>query len=184
MKIDMTTSSVIAGFGGQGVLMIGYVLAHGAMHKGLNVTYLPAYGTEVRGGTANCTVIISAEEIASPVASEPDVLVAMNSPSLKRFEPRVRADGLVLINSSLIHQEPERSDVEVVRVPAVELAIELGSARAANMVMVGALIEKTGILSLEEAFYGMEAALEGKAKFFNLNRNAIERGARLVRNGG
>lgn len=180
----MTTRTIFAGFGGQGVLLMGYVLAHGAMIKGLNVTYMPAYGTEVRGGTANCTVILSEEEIASPVASEPDVLVAMNHPSLVRFEPQVRSGGLIMLNGSLIETPPSRNDVEVVSTPIVELAREVGSDRAANMVMVGALMQKTGLLSLEEAFGGMEKALKGKDKFFPLNRSGIQRGAEFITNGG
>ncbi|MEW5726047.1 MAG: 2-oxoacid:acceptor oxidoreductase family protein [Thermodesulfobacteriota bacterium] len=179
----MTVRTIFAGFGGQGVLLMGYVLAHGAMHKGLNLTYLPAYGAEMRGGTANCTVTISEEEIASPVASEPDVVVAMNYPSLVKFEPLLRPGGLVLLNSSLIPQNPTRTDVETIRVPTVELAREVGSDRAANMVMVGAFITVTGLLTPEEAIHGMEQALKGKEKFFPLNRAGIERGAAFIRNG-
>ena len=97
----MITRTLFAGFGGQGVLLMGYVLSHGAMHKGLNVTYFPAYGAEMRGGTANCTVTLSEEKIASPVASNPDILVAMNFPSLEKFEPTVDKQGLLVPNSSL-----------------------------------------------------------------------------------
>ena len=179
----MIVRTIFAGFGGQGVLLMGYVLAHGAMKKGLNVTYLPAYGTEIRGGTANCTVTVADEEIASPVASEPDLLVAMNEPSLSRFETMVRPDGVILINDSLIKAAPNRSDVQVLRVPTVKLAEEVGSERAANMVMVGAFVEKSGLLTVEEACLGMETALKGKEKFFDLNRAGIDRGARLARSG-
>jgi 2-oxoglutarate ferredoxin oxidoreductase subunit gamma len=177
----MIARVTFAGFGGQGVLLMGYVIAHGAMVKGLNVTYLPAYGAEMRGGTANCTVTLSDEEIASPVASEPDVLVAMNGPSLDRFEPTVKSGGTVLINASLIDRSPQRADVVEARVDTVALARQVGSDRAANMVMVGALVERTGILSVEEAVRGMAAATKGKEKFFALNKTAIERGAIFVR---
>lgn len=179
----MMVRTTFAGFGGQGVLLMGYVLAHGAMLKGLNVTYLPAYGAEMRGGTANCTVTLSDEEIASPVASQPDILVAMNAPSLERFEPMVRPGGLIFINASLIQMSPRRSDVSEVRVDAVKLAREVGSDRAANMVMLGALVAKTGMLEVEEAVRGMAGATKGKEKFFDLNRAAIERGAALIREG-
>jgi len=179
----MTTRTLFAGFGGQGVLLMGYVLSHGAMLKGLNVTYFPAYGAEMRGGTANCTVTLSEEEIASPVASEPDILVAMNYPSLEKFEPTVAKGGLVVLNSSLIPESPNRTDFEVFRVPTVELAREAGSERAGNMVMIGAFCAKTGLLTIDEAIKGMEKALAGKEKFFELNRKGIDRGAAFVKNG-
>jgi 2-oxoglutarate ferredoxin oxidoreductase subunit gamma len=177
----MIARTLFAGFGGQGVLLMGYVLAYGAMNKGLNVTYLPAYGAEMRGGTANCTVTIADEEIASPVASEPDILVAMNAPSLERFEEMTRSDGTVFLNASLIKETPKRSDLKTVRVDAVGLAREIGSDRAANMVMIGALVAHTGLLSVEEAVQGMAAATKGKEKFFDMNRSAIERGASFIR---
>lgn len=179
----MMVRTTFAGFGGQGVLLMGYVLSHGAMLKGLNVTYLPAYGAEMRGGTANCTVTVSDEEIASPVASESDVLVAMNGPSLDKFEPSVSRGGTVLINSSLISRSTKRQDVSEIRVDTVGLAREVGSERAANMVMLGALVAATGILSVEEAVKGMAKATEGKEKFFQLNKAAIERGAAFIREG-
>jgi len=175
--------TLFAGFGGQGVLLMGYVLAYGAMEKGLNVTYLPAYGAEMRGGTANCTVTLSDEEIASPVASEPDILVAMNFPSLEKFEPTVRQGGFVFVNSSLVAESVKRTDVTEVRVPTLELAREVGAERAPNMVMVGALVARAGLLSLEETVRGMMAATKGKERFYDLNRKAIERGAALIRNG-
>jgi len=179
----MTTRTIFAGFGGQGVLLMGYVLSHGAMLKGLNVTYFPAYGAEMRGGTANCTVTLSDRKIASPVASEPEILVAMNFPSLEKFEPTVVKKGLILLNASLIPEQVQRKDVEVVRVPTVELAREVGSDRAANMVMIGAFCAKTGLLSPEETVHGMQAALKGKEKFFALNQKGIERGFAFVKNG-
>jgi 2-oxoglutarate ferredoxin oxidoreductase subunit gamma len=179
----MMVRTTFAGFGGQGVLLMGYVLSHGAMLKGLNVTYLPAYGAEMRGGTANCTVTISDEEIASPVASESDVLVAMNSPSLDKFESSVHQGGTILVNSSLISRPAKRQDVSEIRVDTVGLAREVGSERAANMVMLGALVAVTGLLTVEEAVKGMAKATEGKEKFFQLNKAAIERGAAFIREG-
>jgi len=159
---------------------MGYILSHGAMLKGLNITYFPSYGAEMRGGTANCTVTLSDRKIASPVASTVDYLVAMNYPSLEKFEKVVVPGGVVFLNASLIAEEPTRSDLEPLKVPAVELARELGSDRAANMVMIGAFAAKTGLLSLEETLHGMEAALKGKEKFFPLNRKGIERGFAFV----
>jgi 2-oxoglutarate ferredoxin oxidoreductase subunit gamma len=179
----MITRTIFAGFGGQGVLLMGYVLSHGAMHRGLNVTYFPSYGAEMRGGTANCTVTLSDKKIASPVASNPEFLVAMNYPSLEKFESSVADKGLIFLNTSLITESPSRSDVEVVRVPTLELAREVGSDRAINMVMIGALCGKTGLLNLEDTVKGMEAALKGKEKFFALNRKGIERGFAFANEG-
>ena len=179
----MIKRTLFAGFGGQGVLLMGYVLSHGAMHKGLNVTYFPSYGAEMRGGTANCTVTLSDRKIASPVASNPEILVAMNYPSLEKFEHTVAKGGLILINSSLIDVEVTRSDVEALKVPTVELAREVGSERAINMVMIGALSAKTGVLNPEEAVKGMEQSLQGKEKFFPMNRKGIERGFAFVKEG-
>ena len=164
-------------------MLMGYVLSHGAMHKGLNVTYFPAYGAEMRGGTANCTVTLSDKKIASPVASNPDILVAMNFPSLEKFQPAVAQKGLVFLNASLISESPSREDVEVLRIPTAELAREVGSDRVINMVMIGAFCGKTGLLSMEETFKGMEAALKGKEKFFELNRKGIERGFSFIAEG-
>ena len=179
----MITRTTFAGFGGQGVLVMGYVLSHGAMLKGLNVTYFPSYGAEMRGGTANCTVTLADTKIASPVASQPDILVAMNGPSLEKFENRVVKNGLMILNASLIDETLSRSDVTLVKVPTAELAREVGSERAANMIMIGAFSAKTGLLSREETVKGMQAALKGKEKFFDLNQKAIERGFAFVNNG-
>lgn len=179
----MIFRTVFSGFGGQGVLLMGYILSHGAMHKGLNVTYFPAYGAEMRGGTANCTVTLSDRKIASPVASNPDVLVAMNYPSLQKFESSVIPKGLLLLNSSLISGGGARTDLEVIQVPTLQLAQGVGSDRASNMVMIGALCAKTGVLSLEDTVTGMEAALKGKEKFFPLNQKGIERGFAFIREG-
>ena len=172
----MITRTTFAGFGGQGVLLMGYVLSHGAMHKGLNVTYFPSYGAEMRGGTANCTVTLSDKKIASPVASNPEILVAMNFPSLEKFEPTVAEGGTVFLNSSLFKETPSRTDIEVIQVPTLELAMEAGNARGGNMVMIGAVCAKTGMLSFEETCKGMRAAMKGKDKFFELNEKAIDRG--------
>ena len=177
----MITRTIFAGFGGQGVLLMGYVLSHGAMLKGLNVTYFPSYGAEMRGGTANCTVTLSDRKIASPVASNPEILVAMNYPSLEKFEPAMAPDGLVFLNASLIEDHPGRPDLQVIRVPTVQLAQEVGSERTLNMVMIGAVCAKTGLLEMEECFAGMEAALKGRDKFFPMNRKGIERGFRYIK---
>ena len=179
----MITRTIFSGFGGQGVLLMGYVLCHGAMHKGLNLTYFPSYGAEMRGGTANCTVTLADQKIASPVASNPDILVAMNYPSLEKFEGSIVKGGLAVLNDSLIETPPQRTDIDVLKVPIVELAREVGSERGANMVMIGAVCAKSGLLSLQDTIQGMKAALKGKDKFFPSNQQAIERGFSFVENG-
>jgi len=178
----MTVKSVFAGFGGQGVLMMGYLLALTAMREGKEVTYLPAYGAEVRGGTANCTVVVSEEEIASPVSSSPDVAVVMNNPSLLKYVNVVRGGGVILVNSSLVQASVGRGDVNVIEVPASDLAHELGEDRSANVVMMGAFAQVTGLLGLG-AFQAAlaETNLGKKPKVLELNRKALEVGAAAAR---
>ncbi|HYF92352.1 MAG TPA: 2-oxoacid:acceptor oxidoreductase family protein [Symbiobacteriaceae bacterium] len=130
----------LAGFGGQGVMFMGKVLAHAGMIGNKHVTWIPSYGPEMRGGTANCSVIIADDEIGEPVASTPDILVAMNEPSLRKFMAAVRPGGLVFVNSSLIHGVPLRDDLQVVGVPVNDLARSAGAPGAINMVMLGAML--------------------------------------------
>ena len=141
----MLVKTIIAGFGGQGVLSIGLSLTQAAMLEGRYVTYLPSYGAEVRGGTANCTVAISDEEIASPVASTPEFVIAMNQPSLIRFQNQIQSGGVLFLNSSLTQAEISRGDIEVVQVPADNIAEELGNRKSANVVMLGAFIKKSNL---------------------------------------
>jgi len=145
----MQIKTVFSGFGGQGIVMMGYLLATAGMVEDKNVTCLPSYGAEVRGGTANCTVVISTEEIASPVASEPEYAVFMNHPSLIRFQNQVQSGGTIFLNSSMITTKPIRGDLEIYEVPASDLAKQLGQDKVTNMVMLGALIKKSGIVSVE-----------------------------------
>ena len=174
----MTIKSVFAGFGGQGVLMMGYMLALTAMRQGKNVTYLPSYGAEVRGGTANCTVVVSDDEIASPVSSSPDIAVVMNNPSLLKFANLVRPGGIMLVNSTLVNTEVNRHDLSVVKVPATDLAHGLGEDRSANVVMMGAFAQATGALTLEAFKEALgETNLGKKPKVLELNLKALELGA-------
>jgi 2-oxoglutarate ferredoxin oxidoreductase subunit gamma len=180
----MIRKTIFSGFGGQGVLMMGYVLAVAAMRDGREVTYLPSYGAEVRGGTANCTVVVSDEEIFSPVASSPDYAVIMNRPSLMKYEGTIRKGGIIILNSSLIDLEPSRKDVAVVKVPANQMAAELGSDRTINMVMLGAYASKTKTSSLDSLMGSLSEILKGKkARIMELNRKALEKGARYVEEG-
>lgn len=174
----MITETVFAGFGGQGVLMMGYVYAVSVMKDGKHVTYLPSYGAEVRGGTANCTVVVSDEEIASPVSSSPDHVIVMNNPSLLRYQGMIRSGGTMMINASLVTAELARDDVDAVRVPVTDIANELGNPRTANMIMLGAFAAKTGVTSLDSLMNGLTEILKGKkGAIMELNRKGMERGA-------
>jgi len=173
----MIVKTIFSGFGGQGVLMMGYSIAHGAMSEGYEVTYLPAYGAEVRGGTANCTVAVGDEEIASPIASEPDYLVVLNTPSLYTFQNRIAAGGLLFINSSIISARPSRKDVEVFAVPASDIAEELGNARAFNTVMMGAFLKRTSLVKPEIYLKSLETVMGSKKKaVVEINRKAFSAG--------
>ncbi len=176
----MLIKTIFAGFGGQGVLSMGLNLAQAAMMEEKNVTYLPAYGAEVRGGTANCTVAISDEEIASPVASSPEFVVVMNLPSLIRFQNHLESGGILLVNSSLVEAEISRGDIEVVKVPASSLADKLGSPKSANMVMLGALIKKSNLVSLSSVTETLKITLENKRKLIAINEKALRAGYECV----
>ena len=155
---------------------MGLSLAQAAMEEEKNVTYLPAYGVEVRGGTANCTVAISDEEIASPVASSPEYIIAMNQPSLDRFQNQLASGGLFFINSSLIKAEISRGDIEIVEVPASGIAEELGSPKSANMVMLGALTKKSNLVSIITLIEGLKDTLKNKEKLIAINKKALTAG--------
>lgn len=173
---------IIAGFGGQGIILSGKLLAQTAMVAGKEVTYMPSYGAEVRGGTANCMVIISEEKIACPVVSRPDSLIIMNKASLTKFAPRLKNGGLLILNSSLIKAEPQLDkSIEIVSIPADELAVELGNQKAANMVMVGAYLNKRGYLTPQDAAQALPDVL---AKRYHgtlpVNTEALRKGAEFV----
>lgn len=152
---------------------MGLNVAQAAMIEGKNVTHLPSYGAEMRGGTANCTIAVSDEEIASPVASAPEFVVVMNQPSLLRFQNQLESGGVIFINSSLVEIEVTRGDVEVVKVPANKIAEELGSARSANMVMLGAFIKRTNLVSIDTMTSVVKTAMRGKSNLFAVNKKAL-----------
>ena len=167
--------TIFSGFGGQGVLMMGYVLATSGMNEDKHVTYLPSYGAEVRGGTANCTVTVNDEPIASPVASFPDLAVLMNTPSLIRFEGGVKSGGTVFLNSDLVDVRPKRRDIEVVSIRVNSIAGRLGSTRGANMVMIGALVQQTGLVSLKSVIQSVKSIFQKKgSKVHKMNTLAIK----------
>jgi 2-oxoglutarate ferredoxin oxidoreductase subunit gamma len=175
----MYTEIILAGFGGQGVLLIGKLLAYTAMKAGREVTWLPAYGPEMRGGTCNCTVVLSDRPIGSPISKSPHGLIALNLPSLDKFEGAVRSGGVIVVNTSLINRLPRRTDVIVVAVPANEMAIECGSAKATNMVALGAYLGASGVAELEQMKAIVAESFAAKPALVTVNHEALSRGFAL-----
>jgi 2-oxoglutarate ferredoxin oxidoreductase subunit gamma len=177
----MTENVLIAGFGGQGIMSMGQMLCYGGMIEGREVSWLPSYGPEMRGGSANCMVILSDEPIGSPVFSKAGCLMVMNLPSLDRFEDSILPGGKLLINSSLIGRKSERTDIDVHYIPANDIAAELGNNRVAGMVMLGAYLKLSGALKHESVLGALKKVLgERKADLVPVNKEALERGAALV----
>lgn len=173
---------IVAGFGGQGVLAMGRLMAYAGMIQGKNVSWLPSYGPEMRGGTANCNVILSDELVGCPVISQATCLIAMNGPSLDKFESAVVPGGRILVNSSLIDRKVERTDVEVYYYPANDVALELGNAKATNMVMLGAYAALTGFPAKEKILESfLKVFGEGKKHLLPLNEAALTKGMELVK---
>ncbi|ARC83751.1 pyruvate ferredoxin/flavodoxin oxidoreductase family protein [Clostridium argentinense CDC 2741] len=166
---------IFAGFGGQGILSMGKFLAYAGMDANKNVSWLPSYGPEMRGGTANCSVIVTDDQVGSPIVTKPTSVVVMNRPSLDKFEKTLVKGGLLIIDSNLVDREIERTDIEVIRIPAQDEAAKVGSGQIANMVLLGALVAKTQIVSMDELLEALKA--HGKEKFFEINRKALEIGA-------
>ena len=178
----MKSEICISGFGGQGVLAVGKSLIEAGMNEGLEVTWAPSYGPEMRGGTANCSVVISDEPIGSPVFNYPTDLIAMNKPSLIKFEPRVVKGGNIFVNSSVVEDKVTRTDVNAYYVPCVDIASELGNLKVANMVMMGAYVQATGIVHAEtvvemiKAMFGVK-----KPQLVPLNIEALHRGMEEIK---
>lgn len=172
---------IIAGMGGQGVMVIGQLLAHATLLEGRNVVWFPAYGPETRGGTADCTVIMSSEEIGSPVSSSPDTLIALNQTLLDKFAPSVKREGVILVNTSLAQPPSYRDDCKIVEVPANDIAAELGNSKAANMVMLGAYVQLVRPVAMESIEAAMPEVLPKRHHdSIPLNTAALARGAALV----
>jgi len=172
----MQNDVVMAGFGGQGILLIGKMLAYAGMQEGKEVSWLPSYGPEMRGGTANCTVVISDRPVGSPVIQSPNAVVAMNLPSLEKFEPDVRPGGLLLINTSLINRQSTREDLAIIEVPANEIANELGNRRGANMVALGAYLGATDAVSVDGIIDVIRETFAAKPGVIEINITALKRG--------
>ena len=175
----MQSEVIMAGFGGQGILLIGKMLAYAGMHEGKEVSWLPSYGPEMRGGTCNCTVVVSDKPVGSPVIRSPRAELAMNLPSLEKFESDIRPGGLLLINSSLINRGSERDDLTVIEVPANQIASELGNPRGANMVALGAYLGATDAVSLEEVITVIRETFAAKPAVIDVNIEALQKGYEL-----
>lgn len=177
----MTEDLIIAGFGGQGVMSMGQMLAYAGLSEGKNVLWMPAYGPETRGGFANCTVIVSDEEIGSPVVAHPKSIIVMNLPSLDKFEDAVQPGGALVVNTSLVNRDPKRKDVQVVLVSATDEATHLGDIRAANMVALGAFLETRNVISIDAVKNTLKKVFANKPKVIPINEKALDRGAQIAR---
>jgi len=177
----MQREAKFAGFGGQGILSAGKFLADAALEEGKEVAWVPSYGPEMRGGTAYCTVVISDHPIGSPVVNNPTDLVAMNRPSLEKFEPTVKENGIIIVNSSLIPVRVERKDVVEILVPANDTAIKLGNNKGANMVILGAYVAATEIVKLETIIALMPKEFARKQQFVEVNIECVNAGAEIAK---
>lgn len=176
----MQSEVKFAGFGGQGILLSGKILAHAAMEEGLEVAWVPSYGPEMRGGTAYCTVVISDRPIGSPIIKNPLYLIAMNRPSLEKFAPDVKPHGMVLINSSLIPIRADRDDIEELVVPATDIAKDLGNVKAANMVALAAFVARSKIVGFDLLRDCVKEEFARKEKLIPLNMEALDRGRKAA----
>jgi len=184
MKATQTTKKVVklAGLGGQGVLTAGLLLAEAGMNTFKYTTWFPSYGGAMRGGEVECTVILSQKEISSPIISNPEIMVTMSLFSLDMFEESVAQGGMLFLDSSIIKREVKRDDLRIFKIPASDIAVELGSNQVSNLVLLGAISKATGILPLKEIENELEKKLkeEGKESLLTLNKQALERGTQLV----
>ena len=178
----MTSEMIMAGFGGQGVLLMGQLIAYAGMIEEKNVSWLPSYGPEMRGGTANCCVIVSSDPVSSPVVTEADAVIVMNKPSLDKYESALKPGGALFINSSLIDKKATRSDIDVHYIPVNDIATELGNPRVANIVMLGAYVASSGAVSKKSVIEAVEYVLgHGKAHLIPINEKAFDEGAKRVK---
>ena len=178
----MTNEIIISGFGGQGVMAIGKTLCEAGMKEGKNVSWLPSYGPEMRGGTANCSVIVSDKDVASPLVDKADVIVAMNLPSLDKFEEHVKPGGLLVVNSSIIERKSTRDDITVVYCDANRIAEAVGNPKGANVAILGAMLEKEPIVDIDKMTEAIRIELgERKARFLEGNKKALIAGMEAAR---
>ena len=177
----MTYETIMAGFGGQGLLFSGKVLAYAGLLENRELSWLPSYGPEMRGGTCNCSVIISDEPVGSPIIAHPNVLMVMNEPSLDKFEDAVAPGGTIFVDSSLIARKVRRTDVDVVYIPATQMAKEMDALSLANMIILGAIVEKLGCVKSETMLDALKHTISArKANLLDLNVKAVEAGRRFI----
>lgn len=167
----------LSGFGGQGVVSGGILLAYAGMLEGKNVSFFPSYGAEMRGGTANCSVVISDDEVASPVVTQPDVAVIFNEPSFAKFEPLVKKGGVLIVNSSLIKSKSMRTDIKIINVPLNEIADKLGNAKVINMIALGVLAKATAALKKDSLISAIPHVYKKlKPEIIEINKKAVDEG--------
>jgi 2-oxoglutarate ferredoxin oxidoreductase subunit gamma len=178
----MHESVIMSGFGGQGILLMGQLLCYAGMHEGRKVTWMPSYGPEMRGGTANCTVMISSDRVGSPVTRFPKSLVAMNKASLEKFESAIQPQGFLVINSSLVARDPARTDLRYVKVPANQIAEEAGTLQVTNMAALGAYVAFRKVVSLDSLVIALRRMIpEHRKQMLAVNEEALRRGAETVK---
>jgi 2-oxoglutarate ferredoxin oxidoreductase subunit gamma len=176
-----TSEVIISGFGGQGTLFAGQILAYAGMDAGKHVTWIPSYGPEMRGGKARCTVVVSDEEIGAPIVRRPTSAIVLNIPSMEAYEPAVKPGGTLIVNSSLVDLTSRRDDITVLYVPATEMATEMGNPRVANMILLGAWAVATGVLTLQQLAQALSDHLPpDKQKLVQINQRALRHGAEFA----
>lgn len=176
----MTHEIVFAGFGGQGVLLLGQLMAYAAMLDNKQVSWIPSYGPEMRGGTANCSVIISADKIGSPLVSEPTAALIMSNPALEKFEPLLVPNALLVLNSSIVTVKPKRNDIRLINIPATELENQLGIVKSMNIIMLGAFVHATKVVSDNTMFNAFEKRFSARPQSIESNIKAFNLGMKLV----
>ncbi|MBD3164228.1 2-oxoacid:ferredoxin oxidoreductase subunit gamma [Candidatus Woesearchaeota archaeon] len=176
----MKDSIICAGFGGQGVVLTGSLIANAALKQGLETCGMVSYGVEMRGGTANSSAIISDKKIGSPVVVNPTTAIIMNDPSLERFEPKLQENGLLILNTTECKTRPKRKDIKLIEIKATALAQQLGNKKVANVILVGAYIKERKIINLDSAFDVMPKVLKGKERLVEINKKALEKGYSMV----
>jgi 2-oxoglutarate ferredoxin oxidoreductase subunit gamma len=179
----MTHEIIIAGFGGQGVLSMGKILAYAGLMEGMEVSWMPSYGPEQRGGTANVTVILSNERISSPILNEYDIAIILNQPSMDKFEPKVKKGGILIYDDYGIHKPVKRNDIKAYRINAMDTAAQLNMQKTFNMIVLGGLLKITNVVSLESVMEGLKKTLpERHHKLLPVNEEAIKKGMEIIRN--
>ena len=176
-----TSEVIISGFGGQGTLFAGQILAYAGMDSGKHVTWIPSYGPEMRGGKVRCTVVVSDEEIGSPIVRRPSAAIVLNIPSMEAYEPAIKPGGVLVVNSSLINITSQRDDITVLYIPATQIATDMGNVRVANMILLGAWANVTGVVTVEQLAQALGDHLpQSKQKTVPINREALLLGAKTA----